>query len=393
MRILMAVHNYPYPILGGLERQAHILSKALIRQGIQVTVISGRVLQDQPDSEIVEGVRVFRLPWQENTYLRLLGTPVPLILAMIKLRSHFDVIHIHNLGGFGACALLLTKLLQKPVLVKLPNVGIFGIPGIRTRRLGNTLLRLYKQSDAFVALCEESVNELKDIGYPTERILRVSNGVPLEKFSTSSESKRQTSMLKPLKVIFIGRLSQEKGVVDLLSIWNRVLRGSDRPVLLDICGTGPLEKEINELIQKLSISDTVSMKGHVLNIEQVLKNADIFVLPSYAEGNSNAILEAMASQLPVVSTRVGGTPALLGPEGKDFLIRPGDTNSLAAQLIKLISNDHLRVTLGETMLARAQRYFGIDAVAKRYINAYTCLMVGKREQVGSNSSLGSCGIG
>lgn len=393
MRILMAVHNYPYPILGGLERQAHILSKALIRRGIQVTVISGRVRRDQPASEIVEGVSVIRLPWYRNTYLRLLGTPVPLILAMVKLRSHFDVVHIHNLGGFGAWVLLLSKLLQKPVLVKLPNFGIFGIPGIHTRRLGNILLRLYKQSDAFVALCEESVNELKDIGYPTARIFRVSNGVVIEKLSRLSEAKRQTSTLKPVKVVFMGRLSPKKGLLDLLSIWDRVIRGSDRPVLLDICGTGRREKEIHALIKKLSIADTVTMKGHVLDTEKVLKDADIFVLPSYAEGNSNAILEAMASQLPVVSTCVGGTPALVGPEGEDFLVRPGDTLSLSDRLLKLTSNDHLRVALGKTMFARVQSNFGIDVVAERYINAYTCLVSGKREQVGAISSLESCGIG
>ncbi|MCH9664766.1 MAG: glycosyltransferase family 4 protein [Gammaproteobacteria bacterium] len=356
MHILMVVPKYPYPIVGGLERQAHILSRALVQRGIKATVLSGRFLQQQPDIELVEGVNVVRISRYERKYLGPLGAAIALLCKMVILRSHFDVVHIHNISGFGAWVLLISKLLKKPVLVKLPNVGSHGIPGIRAHALGTILLPIYRKSDAFVALCKESVKELIDIGYPTARILSVPNGVPISDFDRLPEEKRQSSPLKPVKIVFIGRIFPQKGLVDLLSIWDRVHSGAHGTVQLDIYGIGPQENELYELINKLSISDSVCMKGHILNVVPVLRDADIFVLPSYAEGNSNAILEAMASHLPIVSTRVGGTPALVGKEGDDFLVRPGDRLSLAERLLTLSSSEDLRVTLGEAMFSRAQRF-------------------------------------
>jgi glycosyltransferase involved in cell wall biosynthesis len=99
---------------------------------------------------------------------------------------------------------------------------------------------------------------------------------------------------------------------------------------------------------------------------------DIFVMPSVAEGNSNAILEAMAAALPVVSTPVGGTPMLVGPHGTQLLCDLND-DSLARILIGLIRDRQAREAIGAQMRARVTDHFTIQHVAQVYASAYKLL--------------------
>jgi glycosyltransferase involved in cell wall biosynthesis len=94
------------------------------------------------------------------------------------------------------------------------------------------------------------------------------------------------------------------------------------------------------------------------------------VLPSAYEGNSNAVLEAMEAGLPVIATKVGGTPMQIGPEGADLLVPVDDADSLADQLVRLINDSALRRAYGDAMRRRARDNFDIARIAKRYICAY-----------------------
>ncbi|MGA7326777.1 MAG: glycosyltransferase family 4 protein, partial [Rhodomicrobium sp.] len=117
------------------------------------------------------------------------------------------------------------------------------------------------------------------------------------------------------------------------------------------------------------------------SVHQKLLAMDIFVLPSFNEGNSNAILEAMAAGLPVVSTRVGGTPMQVGPEGAGFLSTPGDIEGLATNISTLVRDPALCASLGQAMRVRAERHFDIRKIARTYAKAYSYLQEGKRNQI------------
>ncbi|MGH9904768.1 MAG: glycosyltransferase family 4 protein, partial [Pyrinomonadaceae bacterium] len=132
----MAVPKYPFPIVGGLERQSHELAKALVQRGYAVHALSSRFDPGQNDVELIDGVQVHRLKWIEFRPVRFLLFPFSLARILVKIRHDVDLVHVHNVSWFGAFVMLFAKALGLPVITKLPNVGDFGIPGMRRRPFG-----------------------------------------------------------------------------------------------------------------------------------------------------------------------------------------------------------------------------------------------------------------
>src|SRR5262245_21280242 len=123
MRILMAVPKYPFPILGGLERQAHELAKSLVKRGHAVYALSSRFDLSQNDVELIDGVQVHRVKWAEFRPARFLLSPFSLARILVELRRHVDLVHVHNVSWFGAFITLFSKALGLPVITKLPNIA------------------------------------------------------------------------------------------------------------------------------------------------------------------------------------------------------------------------------------------------------------------------------
>jgi glycogen(starch) synthase len=369
-RVLMVVPRYPFPVIGGLERQAHELALALRASRVDVQVVSERAMPTQPDLEDVEGIPVHRLPWTHRRWARFLRMPLHLFVALYRLRRSYDVIHLHQHSWFGLYTILIARLLRKPILTKLPNVGVFGIPGLRAERFGLLKLKILFSSDALVAMSNQSLRELRIAGFPIDRILAVPNGISLlQPAGMLAASVRPSSICK---VVFVGRIAEQKRVDLLLEHWASVQRQCPGEADLEIWGSGPLQATLQRRCTELGLSKSVIWRGHVEGVRSRLPTMDIFVLPSVAEGNSNAILEAMAAGLPIVSTPIGGTPMLVGPQGTQLLFDLND-DSLARTLIRLIRDGQTRKTIGAQMRARVTDHFNIQQVAHVYANAYQLL--------------------
>ena len=329
MRILMAVSNYPFPVVGGLERQAHELTKALVQRGLAVHALSSRFDQGQYGFEMIDGIRVHRMKWIEFRPVRFLLSPFSLARVLYKLKRDVDLVHVHNISWFGAFVTLIAKALGLPVITKLPNIGDVGIPGMRRRPFGGLRIALFKRSDAIIAMAPESMAELASIDYPPARVLKVTNGIPLLPAVTTMP----LSSSDVVTAVFVGRLLPQKGLLDLLHAWGSVKARATRPVRLHLIGDGPQADQLRALALALDLGETIEFFGYCGNVPAELAKADLFVLPSYTEGNSNAILEAMRARLPVVATRVGGAPIQVGSEGERFLVPTGDRVALADRLL------------------------------------------------------------
>ncbi|MGH7288470.1 MAG: glycosyltransferase, partial [Myxococcota bacterium] len=282
------------------------------------------------------------------------------------------------LSWFGALTVLVAKALGKPVLAKLPTGTKEAYPENSFR------LRLFQRCEAIALLATEAIADFRRLGYPEGRIFKITNGVSTTRFSPAP--RREEDPARPLVAIYTGRLHPEKGLLELLDVWPNVCNRIARPARLVICGEGELEAKLRGKIEAAGMHDSVELRGRIVDVAGALREADVFVLPSYVEGNSNAVLEAMATGLPVVSTRSGGTPLLVGPEGADWLASPRDRQSLEDRLVRLLAEPETRRATGDAMLRRAREVFAIEAVADRYVHVYQRLVAGRIDEVGACSS-------
>ena len=194
-----------------------------------------------------------------------------------------------------------------------------------------------------------------------DRIHRIYNGLNLAEFG------RATFSSDPPSIVAIGRLIVKKGFANLIRAC-ALLVERGRSFQCDIFGEGPLENQLRVQIEQLGLQEFVRLPGpkpqHDLRAR--LADASVFVLPSVPEpegGMDNlptVIMEAMATGLPVVSTRIGGIPEMVVENETGFLVQPDDAVALAGAIEKLTNERSLGQRLGQAGYERAQRLFSIE---------------------------------
>jgi glycosyltransferase involved in cell wall biosynthesis len=141
-------------------------------------------------------------------------------------------------------------------------------------------------------------------------------------------------------------------------------------------GEGPLRRQAQQLLEEAGVGDLAWLPGERHDVPDILRGLDCFVLPSLAEGISNTILEAMASGLPVIATRVGGNPELVCEGESGELVPVGDADALASALIAYAKNPQRAVAAGQTGRATVERRFSMQAMVGAYRGLYDALLFG-----------------
>ncbi len=251
----------------------------------------------------------------------------------------FDLIYANWLGAgiIGALANLFTG---KPLIV-----SFRGDDGYlaRDRPFWRRLTRFVTRRSALVAPVSR---ELRDImlalGIPEDKCRVPRFGVDIEMF-------RPPFMPRPvnerMRLLFVGSLIARKGLHDLLD----ALSDPDlRNVHLIVVGDGPDATKLKALCQRLGLADRTEWKGILApnEVARLMRDVDALCLPSYMEGRPNVVNEAMASGLPVISTRIGGIPDMVREGETALLVEPGDVIGLQECLSKLASEPQLRSRMG-----------------------------------------------
>jgi colanic acid/amylovoran biosynthesis glycosyltransferase len=194
-----------------------------------------------------------------------------------------------------------------------------------------------------------------------DRIHRVYNGLNLAEFG------RATFSSDPPSIVAIGRLIVKKGFANLIRAC-ALLVERGRSFQCEIFGEGPLENQLRAQIEELGLQERIQLAGpkpqHELRAR--LAGASVFVMPSVPEDDGGmdnlptVIMEAMATGLPVVSTRIGGIPEMVIDNQTGFLVQPEDAVALAGAIEKLTNDRSLGQKLGQAGYARAQALFSIE---------------------------------
>jgi glycosyltransferase involved in cell wall biosynthesis len=215
-------------------------------------------------------------------------------------------------------------------------------------------------------------------GIDPARVWSVHNGLNIERFDSQGMLHQpEYAFLREgggVTVAVVANLRQEKGHLMFLEA-ARLVSNRHSGVRFLIIGEGPMRPKIESRIKALQLEGTVRMTGAIRHIPSALQWIDIAVLPSVAnEGFPNAVMEAMASCLPVVATDTGGTRELIIDGHTGFLAAPGDPAALADRLGTLIDDADLRKKMGERGRFRIVTEFTTEKMARRFERLYRTLL-------------------
>jgi len=234
------------------------------------------------------------------------------------------------------------------------------------------ITKVLDSADMILVLSDAWVNEIKSKSN-THNIRIVYNPVNTRDFQSLSYKNKRTK--ENINVIFLGRLSANKGIYDLLKVMSLVLE-KEPYVRFVLCGDGDIDN-CRLICEQQGFSDKVIFCGWVYGQKKIdeIRNADVFVLPSYNEGLPVSILEAMSAGLPIVSTNVGGIPNIIKDGINGFLFKPGDVKAIADGIIKFARDGELRTEIGEYNSIQANNLFDVDIVVKQLFQIYKELLV------------------
>jgi glycosyltransferase involved in cell wall biosynthesis len=359
--VVQVVGYYP-PHVGGVEFCASNISRELTRRGVAVTVLTSDLGAGEAPEEASQQPSVHRLRAVEFAH-----TPfIPALPWRLWKAGRQAVIHVHISHVWSdVTATLVAWLGRRPLVAHFhmdtPTSGRLGFVFAWYKRL--VLGWLLRRAGAVIALSQEQA-ELVSLRYgvPAARVRVIPNGVA-EEFFTGPREVVPADPKRPLRLLFVGRLAAQKDLPLLVA----TAEALGDAVTLDIVGDGELRREITHLVDALP-SGRVRMWG-ALSGEALIeryREADVFVMTSVREGMPLALMEAMATGLPIVASDVQGLREFVA--GVGILVDERSAAAFAGALRRLVDPD-LRSRLGEASREAVQSR-GWDALADDVLAAY-----------------------
>lgn len=241
------------------------------------------------------------------------------------------------------------------------------------------MIHFLKKSDAFYqVLSSRSYPYLTSQGFKAEKIVRISGGVDTEKFHPAPALRPDPT--KPERdIVCVARLEYPKGIDVLLHAWSRMMREPApwhahlKPRLL-IAGIGSIEPQLQRMTAELGIQESVKFLGLCRNVIPLLQRAWAFILPSRWEGMPNALLEAMACQLPCIATRVSGSEDIIIDAFNGLLIESEQPAEMAQALCRLIEDIDLAQRIGKEGHATVVRDYELSHIVEQCVELYRSVL-------------------
>lgn len=286
------------------------------------------------------------------------------LIEYIFLLHRYDIVHIHVSTEVSLkrkyIFYKLAKLSKKKVITHL-HCG---------SQLSNIWNAKYEEMFTNSEMCLVLSNSIRDIIIEhtgrQDNVRVLYNPCPTISTQSLNEVRNKT-------ILFAATLYKEKGYLDLIDAFALVYKKHPEWKLL-IAGNGSQEAGLNK-VRSHSLSDSVAFLGWIKGEEKdfIFRSASIFCLPSYAEGFPMAVLDAWAYGIPVVTTPVGGIPDIVVDGENGLLFNPGDVETLANHLNKLIENEDLRAKLSHESSSLVSSTFSIECIANQLYNLYVNL--------------------
>lgn len=368
IRILMIIGLY-YPVIGGAERECQKHAELFNKMGLKVMVLT-QYMKGMPEYEIINGVSVYRTikptkPWA-ITYL------LSVLKFMIQKRNEYDVVQCYGIFYHTTASVIMKYAYKKKVVHRLECAGENGDLGrIKKIKYGFLIKISWKKVDKIIAISKEIYSDLVNCGVNKKKIIYIPNSVDTE-YYTPFISKTWGF---PINVLFVGRLSEQKGANILLHAMKQVVGKGFNDLSLTIAGDGPLREELEEMVNDLAITKYVRFVGSINDVIHYYHDSHILVIPSYWEGLPLVLLEGMACGLAIVASNLGGNREGIEDGINGLLFAPGKEKELSSKIIYFLENPETAKEMGRISREKAVAHFALEKNIHKYVELYKSLLV------------------
>ncbi len=342
---------------GGVERDVAKIAAHLDRERFEPHVASYNAHGMRYDEIRAAGIPLLHLPVLAP--FSRAGVSAGILLARYLKKHRIQALHSYDVSGLlgvpiarcaGLPAVIASQLSYREILDRRTQIGL---------RMTDPI------ADAVVVNCEALRQYMIEReGVPASRVELCYNGVDTAVFHPADEPQPEVLAGASLVVGTICALRPEKGLPLLQEAFAKAAKPAGAKLL--IVGSGVELPKLIDNAARLGIAGASVFVPATREVPRWLRCIDIFVLPSYSEGFSNALLEAMACGCAAIGSRVGGTPELTGAhEQHGFLFQPGNGNELAHKISLLCADRQVRRSLGASAVQFVQSNLTIEIAARR----------------------------
>jgi len=361
-----------YPTFGGSGVLATELGKGLAQNGHQIHFISYKRparLTEYHQNIFLHEVSSFEYPLFEYP---LYDTSLTSKIVDVAIHEQLDVLHVHYAiphatVGFMAKEILKTKGINLPVITTLhgTDITLVGIDQSMTSVVEFSI----NKSDIVTTVSNSLKNETLQHFNISNDINVIYNFIDSKRFSRKAKNHFKAAIAPDGEKIIAhtSNFRKVKRVEDLIRAFSIIYKKTKAKLLL--IGDGPQRRKAEDLCRELGTCDSIRFLGKQEAVEEILSLADLFILPSEKESFGLSALEAMACEVPVISTNIGGLPEVNEDGVTGFLCDVGDIEGMAEKALKILDNEKLLETFRKNARNKALE-FTLDKILPQYEHLY-----------------------
>lgn len=370
-----------------------------------ITSVERLILENAPSDLQIRHVATFAATFAKGTAVHNIKVFLRSLITLLQtsLNNEIDIVHIHfSVRGSVLRKVILALIalgLRKPFILHAHGGAYKEFHAALPKIAQRLIVSVFSRCTHFIALTENwRLYYLSTFQLKLHQITVLQNPIALPLTIPERNERKQVTF------VFLGRIgkhggtadpkqstssmpSQDKGAFDLIKAFGRLPTSDQAIARLVLAGNGDIEAA-QRLIEELNLTQQVQIRSWLdpIQRDQLLMNADVFVLPSYHEALPMSMLEAMAWGLPVIVTPVGGIPEVVTQGQQGLFVQPGNQVELSQAMQELIRNEKLRISLGTAARHSVQRLNVSDymnSLRELYISAIRQSEISLKKGTGS----------
>jgi glycosyltransferase involved in cell wall biosynthesis len=391
LRIAMVAYQFP-PLPAGGARHALELAKALRGRGVESFFIVAN-LRNSPRYEVYEGFPVYRFTPRGVSRIRYVTFALQVCNKLMSEKNSIGVIHLHSIRPFYFLILALAKALKKPIVLGPTLMGHDDPMSLKKKPfLWQVEGKLYRCYDKIICKSTALKESCAQAGIPDATLVSIPGAVPCADADSPFRPPRGWEEIQETRKLlglpldsfiatFVGNIQERKGSDLLFDAWEGLAQARRLPGHLMLVGPYPTGADgfgarVKSVLEK-SRESRIIFTGQVdyAEVPKYLRASDCFVFPSKREGLSKAVIEAMASGLPVICTKIPGVTDDMIDDGEDgIIVADRDPAVLAKAILRVKEDESLRKKLSSNAIDKVRRKFSLADVTRRHLQLYNELL-------------------